>query len=477
MLADLDAGPMTRTLANIVRLAHDVEQGRGLSPTYRLDAYLINMAVRLIEMRRVLSPTGSIYLHCDDAASHYLKLLMDAIFGRQNFRNEIIWKRTYAHSDAKQGRKQPGRIHDSLLFYTKSDTWTWNTLYLPHEKDYVDKFYKYIEEGTGRRYTLDNLTGPYGAAKGNPEYEVMGVTRYWRYSQERMQALIDAGRVVQNRPGNVPRYKRYLDEMPGVPLQDAWTDIGPIPAQTRERLGYPTQKPIALLERIIMSSTNDGDVVLDPYCGCGTAVHAAEQLGRRWIGVDISAFATGLIRRRILDNFTELTTDDVLVRGLPLTVGDARALARRDGFEFEKWVCGAIGAGGMFKEPGERGADGGVDGILHFVPIHWGAKPKPEYAIVQVKGGDVSADAVKALETTVRRSGASAGVMVCFRDQMQTVENQRGGEIFRDDMGTYPFIQGYSVEDLLDNKPLDLPARLQPGMRIPGASAGTRLLV
>ena len=193
MLADLDAGPMTRTLANIVRLAADVEQGRGLSLTYRLDAYLINMAVRLIEMRQVLSSTGSIYLHCDDAASHYLKLLMDVIFGRQNFRNEIIWKRTYAHSDAKQGRKQPGWIHDSLLFYTKSDEWTWNTLYVPHDKDYVDKFYKYTEEGTGRRYTLDNLTGPYGAAKGNPEYEVMGVTRYWRYSQERMQSLIDAG--------------------------------------------------------------------------------------------------------------------------------------------------------------------------------------------------------------------------------------------------------------------------------------------
>ena len=175
-------------------------------------------------------------------------------------------------------------------------------------------------------------------------------------------------------------------------------------------------------------------MVLDPYCGCGTAVHAAEQLDRRWVGIDISAFATALIRRRILDNFAELITDDTLVRGLPLTVAKARALASRDGFEFEKWVCGAIGAGGMFKEPGERGADGGVDGILHFVPIRWGEKPKPEYAIVQVKGGDVSADAVRALETTVRRSGASAGVMVCFRDQMQTVENQRSGEIFRDDM-------------------------------------------
>ena len=209
-------------------------------------------------MRRVLSPTGSIYLHCDDTASHYLKLVMDAIFGQQNYRSEIIWKRTYAHSDTKQGRKQPGRIHDTLLLYTKGNDWTWNPIYVKHDKEYVEKFYKYIEKGTGRRYQLTSLTGPYGAAKGNPYYEVMGVSRYWRYSQARMQQLIDAGRVVQVRPGAVPRYKRYLDEMQGVPLQDVWTDIGPIAAQARERLGYPTQKPIALLERIIAASCPEG---------------------------------------------------------------------------------------------------------------------------------------------------------------------------------------------------------------------------
>ena len=176
------------------------------------------MAVRLLAMRRVLAPTGSIYLHCDDTASHYLKMVMDAIFGQQNYRTEIVWKRTFAHSDTKQGRKQHGRIHDTLLFYTKGDSWTWNPAYTAHDKEYVEKFYKYIEPGTGRRYTLDNLTGPYGAAKGNPYYEVMGVSRYWRYSQERMQHLIDQGRIIQRRPGAVPAYKRYLDEMPGVLL-------------------------------------------------------------------------------------------------------------------------------------------------------------------------------------------------------------------------------------------------------------------
>ena len=299
------------------------------------------MAARVVAMRRVLSPTGSIYLHCDDTASHYLKLVMDAIFGQQNYRTEIIWKRTFAHSDTKQGRKQHGRIHDVLLFYTKSDTWTWEPVYTPHDREYVEKFYNRVEPETGRQYQLTSLTGPYGAAKGNPQYEIMGVTRYWRYSQERMQQLIDEGRVVQVRDGAVPRYKRYLDEMPGVPLQDVWTDIGPIAAQARERLGYPTQKPLALLERIVASSCPPDGLVLDPFCGCGTAVHAAERLGRRWVGIDVSAFAVGLMRGRILRNFEHLTTDDVLVRGVPVNVADAKALADRDKFEFEKWVCGA----------------------------------------------------------------------------------------------------------------------------------------
>ena len=408
-------------------------------------------------MRRVLSPTGSIYLHCDDTASHYLKLVMDAIFGQENYRTEIIWKRTYAHSDTKQGRKQHGRIHDVLFFYTKGREWTWEPVYTPHDKDYVEKFYKHVEPGTGRRYQLTSLTGPYGAAKGNPEYEVMGVVRHWRYSHENMEALIDAGRVVQTKPGAVPRYKRYLDEMPGVPLQDIWTDIGPIPAQAAERLGYPTQKPLALLERIIQASSPPGGLVLDPFCGCGTAVHAAEKLGRRWVGVDISTFAVGLMRGRVLRNFPALTTDDVLVRGVPVNVAEAQALADRDKFEFEKWVCGAIGAEGMFHDPGSRGADGGVDGVLKFYPFRMGQRPKAEFAIVQVKGGNVTPDAVRALKTTVDKFGATAGVMVCFDRFMRTVENQRVKAMFRDDSGSYPIIQGLSIEDLLADKRPDLP--------------------
>ena len=265
------------------------------------------------------------------------------------------------------------------------------------------------------------------------------------------------GRVVQVKEGAVPRYKRYLDEMPGVPLQDVWTDIGPIAAQAKERLGYPTQKPLALLERIIAASSPPDGLVLDPFCGCGTAVHAAEKLGRRWVGIDISAFSVGLMRGRMLRNFPTLTTDDVLVRGVPVNVTEAQALADRDKFEFEKWVCGAIGAEGMFHDPGTRGGDGGVDGVLKFYPFRLGKRPKAEFAIVQVKGGGVTADSVKALKATVDRFGATAGVMVCFSRFMRTVENQRDRSTFRDDSGTYPVIQGLSVEELLTDKRPILP--------------------
>ena len=264
-----------------------------------MQSYLTMMAVRLLELRRVLKPTGSIYLHCDPYASHYLKALMDAIFGVANFRSDISWKRTSAHSDTKQGRRQHGRIHDVLLFYSKGDPWTWNPLFTPYDPSYLDRFYRHIEPETGRRYRLDNLTGPGGAAKGNPQYEVMGVTRYWRHSEARMAELIVAGRVVQSRPGAVPAYKRYLDEMPGVPLQDLWTDIGPVASRARERVGYPTQKPLTLLERIIAASSNPGDVVLDPFCGCATACVAAEKLDRQWIGIDLSPKAVELVQHRL----------------------------------------------------------------------------------------------------------------------------------------------------------------------------------
>jgi len=367
-------------------------------------AYLAMMAVRLLELHRVLKPTGSLYLHCDPTASHYLKLLLDAVFGPFNFRTEIVWKRSSAHSDTKQGRQQHGRIHDIILFYTKTDSKIWNPVFTPYNQEYVDNFYKYVEPGTGRTYRLDNLTGPGGAAKGNPEYEVMGVKRFWRYSKKKMQDLIAQGRVIQTKPGVVPAYKRYLDEMPGVPLQDVWTDIPPISAQAKERLGYPTQKPLTLLERIIQSSSNEGDVVLDPFCGCGTAVHAAEKLGRQWIGIDITCLAIGLIERRLKDAFPGIAFD---VHGTPKTLQDAVDLAERDKYQFQWWAASAVGARPYAGK--KKGADGGIDGILFFKS---GAK-NTESAIISVKGGNnVGVGAVRDLHSVIEREKAAIGVLI-----------------------------------------------------------------
>ena len=199
---------------------------------------------------------------------------------------------------------QYGNVRDVIFFYTKGRTWTWNWLYTAYDESYLSDFYKHVEPETGRRYRLSDLTGPGGAAKGNPAYEVMEVTRYWRFSEEKMQKLIAEGRVVQTRPGAVPAQKRYLDEMPGVSLQNDWNDIKP--AAGKESLGYPTQKPLALLERIISASSNEGDLVLDPFCGCGTTVHAAQKLNRRWIGIDVTHLAIHLIQRRLKDAFPRI---------------------------------------------------------------------------------------------------------------------------------------------------------------------------
>ena len=222
---------------------------RGFLGENDMMAYLAMMAVRLIELHRVLKPTGSLYLHCDPTASHYLKILLDAVFGKASFRTEISWRRTSAHNDAAQGRNQYGNVRDIIYFYTKTNKWTWNWQYTPYDQTYIDNFYRYTEEGTGRKYRLGDITAPGGASpqKRNPHYEFLGVTRYWRYSVERMHQLYEEGRIIQTGPGRVPQYKRYLDEMPGVAVQNDWGDILPLHAAHKEKLGYPTQKPVALL--------------------------------------------------------------------------------------------------------------------------------------------------------------------------------------------------------------------------------------
>ena len=364
-------------------------------------AYLTYMAERLEQMHRLLRPTGSLYLHCDSTASHGLKLLLDAIFGPANFRTELTWQRTSSHNDGAQGRRQFGRICDRIFFYTKHKDWTWNPQFTPYDQKYLDSFYRHVEEETGRRYRLSDLTGPGGAAKGNPQYEVMGVTRYWRYSRERMKELIKAGRIVQTAPGRVPAFKRYLDEMPGRPLQDLWTDIGPISSQERERLGYPTQKPLGLLERIIRASSNPGDVVLDPFCGCGTAIEAAHKLKRRWVGIDISSFAIDLIRNERLKGMK------IPTKGIPQDVESARKMAREQPFAFESWAVTRLPG---FAPNMKQVADGGVDGraMLAEKPENFASR----LALAQVKGGKFSLSGLRDFIGVTRRDKAALGCFV-----------------------------------------------------------------
>ena len=430
-------------------------------------AYLVMMAPRLVELRRVLKPTGSIYLHCDPTAGHYLKLLMDAVFGHQNFLTDITWKRTSAHSDTRQGRRQYGRVHDSIFLYAKSSNWIWNPVYTPYDQEYIDQFYRHVEPETGRRYRLGDLTGPGGAAKGNPSYEVMGVTRYWRYSEARMSELINEGRIVQTRPGAVPAYKRYLDEMPGVPLQDVWTDINPIGAQAQERLGYPTQKPEALLERIIRASSNEGDVVLDPFCGCGTAVVAAHKLGRQWMGIDITHLAVALMKNRLKTAFELEAGRDYEVIGEPQDEGSARALWEQDPYQFQFWAVSLLEAQPQSEQ--RRGADRGVDGMLYFID---GPRRSPHKVVIQVKGGRVSSPQVRDLVGVVEREQAAMGLFISLEPPTRDMRQEAASAgFFHSDLWAreFPKIQLRTVGEMLSGNGFELPPRpadYQPTQRV-----------
>ena len=254
-------------------------------------AYLAMMAVRLIELRRVLKPSGSLYLHCDPTASHYLKIIMDSIFGAEFYRNEITWKRSAAHNDGNRW----GRNADIILFYTKSNTWTFNQQFTAYDEKYIARFRNV--DADGRKWMDDNATAK-GLSGGGYTYEYKGITSLWRFPPDTMRKLDSENRLHFTKNGGI-RIKRYLDEAMGYSAQCIWEDIPPINSQAAERLGYPTQKPLALLERILGASSNEGDVVLDPFCGCGTTVHAAQKLGRRWIGIDITHLAVSLIEHRL----------------------------------------------------------------------------------------------------------------------------------------------------------------------------------
>lgn len=329
-------------------------------------AYIEFMRPRCVELARVLKKTGSFYYHCDWHASHYVKVMLDQILGEEKFINEIIWKRQSAHNDAKQGSKHLGRVHDTLLLYGGGGEYYFKHLYRSYDEDYLEKFYKHIEPDTGRRYQLGDLGAPGGASpsKGNPHYEFLGVTRYWRYSRERMQELYDEGRIVQTKAGTVPRFKRYLDEGQGVPIGSVWDDIKPVQSHDPERLGYPTQKPLKLLERVLEISSQPNDIVLDAFCGCGTALVAAQNLGRQWIGIDVSPTSCRVMAKRMRD-ICKLHEDEnywrhgrgFVVRDLPWSEKQLREIPP---FEFENWAVIALGGIPNKTQVGDMGIDGRI---------------------------------------------------------------------------------------------------------------------
>jgi site-specific DNA-methyltransferase (adenine-specific) len=412
-------------------------------------AYLAMMAPRLIELRRVLKSNGSLYLHCDQTASHYLKLLLDAVFGPQGFRSEIIWKRTTSHNDAKANF---GIVTDAIFLYSRGDQPTFNPQYREHDAEYVADKYSHVDEH-GRRYMIDNLRSP--NPRPNLTYDYKGFKPHpngWAVSREKMEKLDTDGRLVfpKNPDGRI-RVRRYLDESKGMPLNNLWDDIFPINSQAQERLGYPTQKPEALLERIILASSNEGDVVLDPFCGCGTAVAAAQKLGRQWIGIDITHLAIGLIRTRLHDSYGDMARFQII--GEPTTVDDAEELAKSDPYQFQWWALGLVGARPVEQK---KGADRGIDGRLYF---HDGtANGKTSQVIISVKAGKLHAPYVRDLRGVIERDKAAIGVLLTSEEPTKLMRTEAASAgFYTSPWGTHPKLQIITVGELLDGRTIDYP--------------------
>lgn len=413
-------------------------------------AYLAMMAPRLIEMRRILKSTGSLYLHCDPTASHYLKVLLDAVFEPKNFRNEIIWKRTSAHSSARRF----GPVHDTILFFSKSGAHAWNHCFQPYDEAYLTTFFDQ-EDPEGRRYKRADLTGA-GVRNGETGLAWRGIDitakgRHWMRPPSALDRLDSEGRIHWPRKkGGMPRLKQYPEDLSGLPVQDVWTDLRPLHNLSAERIGFPTQKPKSLLERIISASSNEGDVVLDPFCGCGTAIEAAQALNRRWIGIDITRLAMKVIRKR-LKKINVLKGRDYDLIPRPATLEDAMAMAKEDRYLFQDWVLTKIGA-----TCSGKGADRGIDGRLFF--------PGGQI-IVSVKSGKAQPAHLRDLLGVVTRERAQIGGLVTLQEPTQAMRKETASARFYRPYGErkgprFPKLQILTVEQIFQGMTFKYPTQM-----------------
>ena len=431
-------------------------------------AYLVMMAIRIVEMNRILKPTGSFYLHCDSASSHYLKIVLDAVFGASNFRNEIVWQRTSAHNDGNRF----GRVHDIILSYSKSSQPLWNPVYTEHDPEYVKKFYRHEDERG--RYQVDNLTGA-GTTQGESGQSWRGVdptavSRHWAIPHrnswpegveppenyeslsvhEKLDVLDANGLIYWPPTGRVPRFKRYLSTSKGRRVHDVITDINPLSGQSKERTGYPTQKPIELYKRIVAASSNEGDLILDPFCGCGTTLMASEALNRHWIGIDLTYLATGAVRLQIERLFPQLR-NEITITGTPENAEQALELARTNPYGFEEWCATHVL---HFRPNARRGGDGGIDGTFRFPIGRIQGRQAYGKAVAQVKGGNYTLGHIRDFRTAMQNEEADLGVFVV------TSPPSRGMETEASRSGTYnhpsyefscPKLQIYQIQDYFRN--------------------------
>ncbi len=447
------------------RVADALQAMHGLLGEGEVMAYLAMMAARLVELHRVLKPTGSIYLHCDPTASHYLKVLMDAIFGTANFRNEIIWKRTNARST---DQRWP-RIHDTLLFCSKGSSFKFKPTIVPADKAKLP--HTLITGPDGQKYQTFELTGA-GVTKegesGKPwrGFDPSAFGRHWAASASTLDEWDAGGLIHWPKPGSAGGFPRRRAEEPfdeearTITVGDVWTDIDRINQSAKERLGYPTQKPQALLERIIFASSNEGDVVLDPFCGCGTTLAAAEVLGRRWVGIDVTYIAIDLVRRRMEDTFGEKL--DYELHGIPRDLAGARALFKESPFDFERWAVSLVNGQPNEKQVGDKG----IDGVIRF-PLD--AKTAVGRCIVSVKGGgQVNPAMVRDLGGTITNHKAEMGVLITMDKAtpgMIDAANHGGNYTWPVNEATFPRVQLVTVAQLLRGEQPNLPPVLTPYLK------------